>query len=388
MCYQMILLVKVKCYQTKQITMILLTQENNNCQYQTQKSKDIYPDTTATASTLHEATNTTSKDLSAVMPSSEDVRTKKENYIMTSTTNENNNKVSLDAITEMLPDETTCPSNPLPDATMHKNLETPENIISTTHESKESEQLDLDSQELVKPLDTEQQEEITTDLKENTEIDTMQEIVVGEITITETDTTMNNIDDSKESKDNLILGDIPQGISGMHPVETSSMISKPIEGGVAVELTTSTSISTSSTSFNKLLPKTSKEETWLVKKNRLKWCIIKLTELSNSDQEKWLSGENSSSLSNRTTESIESSGSSGSRYNMRSRPNSTCRHLVRLTRPKIKYTEHGMKDSSHDSDFEPVLKPPTPLDNKSHPTPSRIAMQKEIELNKATNGTT
>ena len=43
-----------------------------------------------------------------------------------------------------------------------------------------------------------------------------------------------------------------------------------------------------------------------------------------------------------------------------------------------------MKDSSHDSDFEPVLKPPTPLVNKSHPTPSRIAMQKEIELNKAT----
>ena len=43
-----------------------------------------------------------------------------------------------------------------------------------------------------------------------------------------------------------------------------------------------------------------------------------------------------------------------------------------------------MKDSSHDSDSEPVLKPLTPLDNKSHPTPSRIAMQKEIELNKAT----
>ena len=43
-----------------------------------------------------------------------------------------------------------------------------------------------------------------------------------------------------------------------------------------------------------------------------------------------------------------------------------------------------MKDSSHDSDFKPVLKPPILLDNKSHPTPSRIAMQKEIELKKAT----
>ena len=43
-----------------------------------------------------------------------------------------------------------------------------------------------------------------------------------------------------------------------------------------------------------------------------------------------------------------------------------------------------MKDSGKDSDFEPVLKPQPPLDNKSHPKPSQIAMQKEIELNKAT----
>ena len=195
---------------------------------------------------------------------------------------------------------------------------------------------------------------------------------------------MNNTKDSKESKDSLILGDIPQGISGMHPVETSSVISEPIEGGVAAEPTMTTSISTSLTSFNKLPPITSKEETRLVKKNKLKQCIIKLTELSNSDREKWLSGDNSTSLENRTTESIESSGSSESRYNMRSRPNSTHRCLVRTTRPTINYTEHGMKDSSHNSDSEPVPKPPTPLDNKSHPTLSRIATQKEIELNKAT----
>ena len=258
-------------------------------------STDIYLDTTATASTLCEATDTTSKDLSAKAPSSEDVRTKKGNNITKSTTNENNNEVSVDATTGMLPDETTHPSTPLPDTTLHNNLQTPENIISTPHKSKESEQLDLDSQEPVKLLDTEQQEEITTDLKENTEIDTTRETVIGEIKITETDTTMNNINDSKESKDNLTLGDIPQGISGMHPVETSSVISEPTEGGVAVASTTSTSISTSSTSFNKLPPITSKEETQLVKKNRLKRCIIKLTELSNSDREKWLSGENSSS---------------------------------------------------------------------------------------------
>ena len=80
---------------------------------------------------------------------------------------------------------------------------------------------------------------------------------------------------------------------------------------------------------------------------------------------------------------MESSDSSVSRYNMRSRPSPRHKHPARRTWPKINYTEHGAKDSSHDSNFEPVLKPPTPLDNKSHPTPSRIAMQKEIELNKA-----
>ena len=68
---------------------------------------------------------------------------------------------------------------------------------------------------------------------------------------------------------------------------------------------------------------------------------------------------------------------------MRSRPNPRHKRPARRMRPTITYTEHGAKDSSRDSDFEPVLKPPTPLDNKSHPTPSRIAMQKEIELNKA-----
>ena len=104
--------------------------------------------------------------------SSEDVRTKKGNNITNSTTNENIKEVSLDATTDMLPDETTRPSTPLPDATLYKNLQTPENIISTTHESKEAEHVDLDTNELVKPLDTEWQEQLTTNLMENTEMDT------------------------------------------------------------------------------------------------------------------------------------------------------------------------------------------------------------------------
>ena len=140
-----------------------------------------------------------------------------------------------------------------------------------------------------------------------------------------------NTNDSKESKDSLMLGDISQGIFEMHPVETSSVISEPTEGGVKAEPIMTTSISTNSTSSNKLPPKPSEDETHLVKKNNLKQCIIKLTELSNSDREKWLSGDNSSSLANITTEPTESSGSSGSRYNMRSRHKSSRKHPVRTT---------------------------------------------------------
>ena len=293
-------------------------------------STDDYPDTTATASTLRKATDVTSNNLSANTPSSKDVRTKIGNNITNITINENIKEVSLDTTAAMLPDKTTHPSTPLPEANLHKNLQTPENIDSTTHESKESEHVDLDTNEPVKLLDTERQEELTTDLTENTEIDTTRETVIGEITFTETDTTM-----SKESKDNLTLGDIPQGVLGMHPVETSSVISEPTDVGLVVESTPSMSISTGSSSFNKPIPITNKKETRLAKKNRLKQCIIKLTELSNSDREKWLSGENSSSRSSRTTDSIESSDSSGSRYNMRSRPNSTCKCPVRTTRCKV-----------------------------------------------------
>ena len=48
----------------------------------------------------------------------------------------------------------------------------PENITSTTYESKESNQADFDMKEPIKPLDTERQEEPFTDLVENTKTNT------------------------------------------------------------------------------------------------------------------------------------------------------------------------------------------------------------------------
>ena len=111
----------------------------------------------------------------------------------------------------------------------------------------------------------------------------------------------------------------------------------------------------------------------------------KLTELSSSEREQWLTNSNISSSPkiNRTTKLVDSVSSTESRYNMRSRPASFHRRATRKTRPKINYNEQGVKDSGQDSDFEPVLKLQPPLDNKRNPTLSRIAIQREIELNKA-----
>ena len=75
-------------------------------------STDGYPDTTATASTLHEATDITSNDLSAETPSSKDVRTKLENL----------EEMSHGETTAVLPDENAHPLTPLPEANLHITL--------------------------------------------------------------------------------------------------------------------------------------------------------------------------------------------------------------------------------------------------------------------------
>ena len=233
-------------------------------------STDGYPATTATASTLREATDVTSNNLSAETPSSKDDGTKLENNITNTTINENLEEMSHGTTTAVLPDETACPLTLLPEVNQHTTLQMPENITSTTHESKESDHADLDMKEPIKPVDTEWQEEPFSDLAENTKTNRTQETVIGEITFTETDTTLSNINENKDSKDNSTLGDIPQGVSGMHPVETSSMISEPIDGETVADLTRSTSKSTGSSSSNKPTLVTNKEEIHLAKKNRLK----------------------------------------------------------------------------------------------------------------------
>ena len=85
-------------------------------------------------------------------PASKDVGTKLENNITNTTINENFEDVSLGATTAVLPDKTARPLNPLPESNLHKTLQMPENITSTTHESKESDQADLDMNEPINPV--------------------------------------------------------------------------------------------------------------------------------------------------------------------------------------------------------------------------------------------
>ena len=103
----------------------------------------------------------------------------------------------------------------------------------------------------------------------------------------------------------------------------------------------------------------------LTKCDRLKSCIIKLTELSNKERNHWMS---SSSHSMTTTPEMDgtSTSTNDSRYNMRARPppsESGTRSTGRK-RAVVNYRELGHQDSGHDSDYEATLKPPQPLDIK------------------------
>ena len=69
-------------------------------------STDGYPDTTGTASTLHEATDITSSDPASDTPSNNTNGTKLENKTTSTTINENLDEMFHGATSAVLPDET------------------------------------------------------------------------------------------------------------------------------------------------------------------------------------------------------------------------------------------------------------------------------------------
>ena len=106
----------------------------------------------------------------------------------------------------------------------------------------------------------------------------------------------------------------------------------------------------------------------LLKCDHLKLCIIRLTELSNKEQNCWMSSSSQSMTTTSETEGTSAS-TNDSRYNMRARPSpsESGNRSAGRKRVVVNYREHGHQDSGCDSNYKAILKLPQPLDNKSYP---------------------
>ena len=182
----------------------------------------------------------------------------------------------------MQPDATLTisPKGKLPELTSGYNLTNTESIDTDLPVCLDVSNASTANGELLQPTsDSPENSETVNDIKNESisksdEREDTKEQIVGEIAFTDQENT--NFD----SKGNLTIDEIPTGVAGMHPLETSSVISEPIDMGVP-EMTMTTSVTLNSSNLS--LPcHTSDNSKHSAKKLD---CIIKLTELSNSE---WL----------------------------------------------------------------------------------------------------
>ena len=166
------------------------------------------------------------------------------------------------------------------------------------------------------------------------------ERVIGEISYS---------DQSNEVHPYTTLRDIPPDVSSIKLVETSSVVLDLPE--FSQTLDTSLTNSTNGLSLtqhiacdtsNKDLSGSTTSESSQSKRDRLKSCIIKLTELSKNERDHWMC----SSSKSVTTSSKTDANVNNSRYNMCARPTPT-QPSVRMTgrkRSLVNYKEDGFKD--------------------------------------------
>ena len=229
--------------------------------------------------------------------------------------------------------------------------------------------------------------------KEQTDItETTTEEVIGEISYMECSDELHSVKSSSEIPINF------------KPVETSSVVSKLPEFSHTPDTTLTnmsnsssgssqgTSVSDKNNNDTSNLSTTVSSGSSQTKRKRLKTCIIRLTELSNQEQEQWISGSGQTTSTPSSTLSANdesSTGTNDSRYNMRARQRTsiTSNRSTGWKRAMVNYAEQGNQDSGRDSDYEAKLKPPQPLDNKSYPSASQIATQRVIETNRASKQT-
>ena len=106
------------------------------------------------------------------------------------------------------------------------------------------------------------------------------------------------------------------------------------------------------------------------KRQNLKDSIIQLTELSKTEWDRWLpeSEKAPANIDNKV-------------YEMHSRNKNINRRYSSRKRKSVNYTDQT-KDNDQDSDYEPKIPPPPPLDNKKYPSTHRMAIQQGILSNK------
>ena len=138
----------------------------------------------------------------------------------------------------------------------------------------------------------------------------------------------------------------------------------------------SSSVKSANLNDNSLEIENQESESNKNKKAILKSCIIRLTELSMEERKKWMQ-------KNETIDTLigNPSQATPSRYYMRDRPITTTNQTLRSSGRKLKI-DYQNTDKDLDSDYEPVLPAPPPLDNKRFPSSNRMAIQQEIMNNK------
>ena len=107
------------------------------------------------------------------------------------------------------------------------------------------------------------------------------------------------------------------------------------------------------------------------KRQNLKACIIQLTELSKAERDRWLPE------SEKTPANVENKV-----YEMCSRNKNSNRRCSSRKRKSVNYTDQTKDDNDQDSDYEPKMSPPSPLDNKKYPSANRMAIQQRILSNR------
>ena len=223
----------------------------------TNSSSDVYPDTTTSGLTLPEAMDTTSDVLSNVsvkdtVSNLHDSQNTSEQTI-TFTENENPNEELPGTTVDVQPDKmlTVSPKSKLPEATIRDSLTNTQSTDTDLPVNPGEPNASTTEGKLIQPTpDLADSSETVNDIKNESdsnlnESDGTKEKIVGEITFTDLENA------NSDSKGNLTIEDMLIGVSGMHPLETSSVISEPIDMGVP-EATTTTSLS--SNNSNPSLP--------------------------------------------------------------------------------------------------------------------------------------